>query len=122
MMMKKTILLLLAAFLFLGASSRPSIVGKWENSENLIDAKPGEIQILLKKDGTGNLILDKERYFWVVDQFLYQILGNQIEVVFVYEDGGKTDPGRLDIIRLNAQEMILGFKEANIKLAFRRIK
>jgi hypothetical protein len=121
-MMKKNIALLLAAFLFLGASSRPSIVGKWENSENLIDAKPGEIQILLKKDGTGNLILDKERYFWVADQFLYKILGNQIEVVFVYEDGGKTDPGRLDIISLNAQEMILGFKEANVKLAFRRIK
>jgi hypothetical protein len=122
MMMKKTILLLFAAFLFFGASSRPSIVGKWENSENLIDANPGEIQILLKKDGTGNLILDKERYFWVADTFLYQILGNQIEVVFVYEDGGKTDPGRLDIIRLNDQEMILGFKEANLKLAFRRIK
>jgi len=120
--MKKTIALLLAAFLFLGASSRPSIVGRWENSENLIDAKPGEIQILLKKDGTGTLILDKERYFWVADQFLYKILGNQIEVVFLYEDGGKTDPGRLDIIQLNARELILGFKKANLKLAFRKIK
>jgi hypothetical protein len=122
MKLKTSILLLLAAFLFFGASSRPSIVGKWENSENLIDAKPGEIQILLKKDGSGNLILDKERYFWVADQFLYKILGNQIEVIFVYEDGRKTDPGRLDIIQLNAQEMVLGFKEANVKLAFRRIK
>lgn len=119
--MNRIIALLLAAFLFLGASSRPSIVGKWENSENLIDAKPGEIQILLKKNGTGNLILDKERYFWIADKFLYKILGNQIEVIFIYEDGGKTDPGRLDIIQLNAQELILGFKEANLKLAFRKI-
>lgn len=120
--MKKIILLVSAIFLLLGASSPQSIVGKWENSENLIDAGPGEIQILLKKDGTGTLILDKDRYFWVADQFLYKILGNQIEVVFVYEDGGKTDPGRLDIIRLNSRELILGFKAANLTLAFRKIK
>lgn len=120
--MKKTISLLLTAFLFLGASSPQSIVGRWENSEVLIDANPGEIQILLKKDGTGNLILDKERYFWIADQFLYKILGNQIEVIFVYEDGQKTDPGRLDIIKLNARELILGFKAANLTLAFRKIK
>ena len=121
-MMKKTIVLLVLTVLFLGASSPQNIVGRWENSEKLIDAQPGEIQLLLKKDGTGELILDKERYFWVADKFFYKILGNQIEVVFIYEDGGKTDPGRLDIIRLNAREMILGFKEANLKLAFRRIK
>ena len=121
-MMKKIILLLLSAFLFLGASSRPSIVGKWENSENLIDAKPGEIKIVLKKDGAGDLILDKERYFWVADKFVYKILGNQIEIIFIYEDGQKTTPGRLDIIKLSAQELVLGFKEADLKLAFRKIK
>jgi len=121
-MIKKTILLLSAAFLLLGAASRPSLVGKWENSESLIDAGPGEILILLKKDGTGNLILDKERYFWVADQFLYRILGNQIEVVFVYEDGRKTDPGRLDIIAFNDRELVLGFKAANLTLAFRKLK
>ncbi len=120
--MKKIIILLLLAFLLMGASPRPSIVGKWENSEVLIDAKPGEIQIILKKDGTGDLILDKDRYFWVADKFLYKIMGNQIEVVFIYEDGEKTEPGRVDIIQLNAQEMIVGYKEADMKLAFRKIK
>lgn len=120
--MKKIIIVLVSAFLFLGASSRQDIVGKWENSENLIDAKPGEIQILLKKDGTGDLILDKERYFWVADKFLYKILENRIEVIFIYKDGEKTDPGSLDIIKMNAHEMILGFKAADLKLAFRKIK
>ena len=120
--MKKTIVLLVLTVLFLGASSLQNIVGKWENSEKLIDANPGEIQILLKKDGTGELILDKERYFWVADKFIYKILGNQIEVIFVYEDGGRTDPGRLDIIKMSSQELILGFKQADMKLAFRKIK
>ncbi len=106
----------------MGASPKPSLVGKWENSENLIDAKPGEIKILLKTDGTGDLLLDKEKYFWVADKFLYKIIGNQIEVVFIYDDGQKTDPGRLDIIRISAQEMILGFKKADLKLAFRKTK
>lgn len=121
-MMKKTIVLLLLAVLFFGASSPQNIVGKWENSEKLIDANAGEIKILLKKDGTGELILDKERYFWVADKFFYKILGNQIEVVFVYEDGGKTDPGRLDIIKMSSRELVLGFKKAGLKLAFRKIK
>jgi len=120
--MKKIIILLISALLFLSASFRPSIVGKWENSENLADARPGDIKILLKKDGTGDLILDKERYFWIADKFIYKILENQIEVIFIYEDGGKTDPGRLDIIKINSQEMVLGFKQADLKLAFRKIK
>ncbi|MFA5902963.1 MAG: hypothetical protein WC836_03445 [Desulfobacula sp.] len=119
--MKKIIIVLLSAFLFMGASYRPGLVGKWENSEKLIDAKPGEIKIFLKNDGTGDLILDKEKYFWVADKFLYKIIGNQVEVVFIYEDGEKTDPGRLDIIKLSSKEMILGFKEADLKLAFRKI-
>ncbi len=119
--MKKIIIILLSAFLFIGASSRPSIVGKWENSELLIDAKPGEIKINLKKDGTGELILDKEKYFWVADKFLYTIIGNQIEIVFIYEDGEKTEPGRVDIIKLNAREIIVGYKEADMRVAFRKI-
>jgi hypothetical protein len=119
--MKKIIIVLLSAFLFIGASSRPGIVGKWENSQLLIDAKPGEIQINLKKDGTGDLILDKEKYFWVAEKFLYKIIGNQIEIVFIYEDGEKTEPGRIDIIKISAQEIIVGYKEANMKVAFRRI-
>ncbi len=121
-MPKKILIVLLSAFLFFGASSRQSIIGKWENSEKLIDAKPGDIKIHLKKDGTGELILDKDRYFWVADKFLYKILGNQIEVVFIYEDGKKTDPGRLDIIKISSHELILGFKEADLKFAFRKLK
>lgn len=123
-MKKKAVFILLSALLLMGGASsqKPNITGRWENSERLIDAKPGDIQINLNKDGTGDLILDKDQYFWVAEKFLYQVLQNQIEVTLVYEDGRRLGPGRLDIIRMNAQELVLFLKESKIKLSFRKIK
>ncbi len=114
--------LLFLTSLLLGFSHSDTLVGTWENSENLIDARPGDIRMVLEKDGTGRLILDKDRYFWIADRFVYQVMGGQIEVMFVYDDGGKTAPGRVDIIRLTQRELIVGYREANLTLSFRKLK
>jgi hypothetical protein len=57
----------------------PPLVGTWENERKIIDAQPGEVRLVLNRDGTGELHLARNLFF-LFDRFTYRVAGDVVEL------------------------------------------
>jgi hypothetical protein len=57
----------------------PPLVGTWENDRKIFDAQPGEVRLVLNRDGTGELHLARNLFF-LFDKFTYRVQGDVVEL------------------------------------------
>jgi hypothetical protein len=57
----------------------PPLVGTWENERKIFAAGPGEVRLVLNRDGTGELHLARNLTF-LFDKFTYRVRGEIVEL------------------------------------------
>ena len=73
----------LVAVVFLRDYFRPvprDLVGRWENSQPLIDAAPGHVRLDIDHEGIAHVQYDRSRYKWELDELKLQGRGGQLTV------------------------------------------
>jgi hypothetical protein len=55
------------------------LVGTWENELQIFEARPGEVRLVLNRDGTGELHLARNLFF-LFDRFTYRVHGDVVEM------------------------------------------
>jgi hypothetical protein len=96
------------------------MVGVWENEEELIDANPGDLRLIISSDGVLDLDYDHHKYLWFFDRLHLRVTG---DTAIVWVDPSQSKEHKPISIRIQVQDDRLTIRDfwPNSVLKFRRI-
>jgi hypothetical protein len=95
------------------------LIGRWENKDQLFDAAPGEVNLMISPAGLAKIEYDHEKYtWWGTDEVKLRARGSSLTIRFL-PDG---EPIEWDFELASKQLKLVNPNDPNDVMVFRRCK
>lgn len=110
----------LALAIALAGCAGPSLAGRWTNRDRLVQAAPGDVVLVLREDGRGEVLFDESRYEWPATSFTWRRGKDRVRVLWSV-DGRPVEELDDYVVRALTDSELVVKNESFGRLVFDRI-